>query len=58
MKAGSVSLSGIDVRRSGRTILQIDHLDIAAGSFVGVLGTNGAGKTTLLKICAALLEPT
>jgi ABC-type cobalamin/Fe3+-siderophores transport system ATPase subunit len=58
MTAGSVDLSGIDVRRSGRTILQIDSLTVPAGSFVGILGTNGAGKTTLLKICAGLIEPT
>ncbi len=58
MTAGSVRLSGIEVRRSGRTILQLDDLAIPAGSFVGVLGTNGAGKTTLLKICAGLIEPT
>jgi len=58
MTAGSVDLSGIDVRRAGRTILRIDSLAIAAGSFVGILGTNGAGKTTLLKICSGLIEPT
>ncbi|HPC94734.1 MAG TPA: ABC transporter ATP-binding protein [Sedimentisphaerales bacterium] len=58
MMAGSVDLSGIDVRRAGRTILQIDSLTIASGSFVGILGTNGAGKTTLLKICSGLIEPT
>lgn len=58
MTAGSVDLSGIDVRRAGRTILQIDSLTIASGSFVGILGANGAGKTTLLKICSGLIEPT
>lgn len=58
MTAGSVSLFGIDVRRTGRTILQIDSLTIPAGSFIGILGTNGAGKTTLLRICAGLVEPT
>lgn len=58
MTAGSVSLCGVDVRRSGRTILQIDDLAIPAGAFVGILGTNGAGKTTLLKICAGLIGPT
>jgi ABC-type cobalamin/Fe3+-siderophores transport system ATPase subunit len=58
MTAGSIALSGIDVRRSGRTILTVDSLTIPAGAFVGILGTNGAGKTTLLKICAGLIEPT
>lgn len=57
MTGGSVSLSNVSVRRSGRTILEIDDLVIPAGAFVGVIGTNGAGKTTLLKTCAGLIKP-
>lgn len=57
MTGGSLSLSQIRVRRSGRTILSIDHLTIPAGAFVGIIGTNGAGKTTLLKTCAGLIAP-
>ena len=33
-------------------------LDIAAGSFVAVLGHNGSGKSTLLKIVSGILKPT
>jgi len=58
MTGGSLSLSQISVRRSGRTILSIDHLTIPAGAFVGIIGTNGAGKTTLLKTITGLLTPT
>ncbi len=57
MKAGSLSLQGVQIRRSGRTILQVDHLSIPAGAFVGVIGTNGAGKTTLLKTAVGLIRP-
>jgi len=57
MRGGSLNLRDLRVRRSGRTILQIDELTIPAGAFVGVIGTNGAGKTTLLKTCAGLIKP-
>lgn len=54
---GSLTLSNIRVRGPGRTILQIDHLHVPAGDFLGIVGTNGAGKTTLLKLCAGLIRP-
>ncbi len=57
MSASSLALSGIRVRRCGRTVLEIDDLTIPAGVFVGVIGANGAGKTTLLRLCAGLIEP-
>ena len=57
MTGGSLSLSNVRVSRGGRTILEIDDLQISAGAFVGVIGTNGAGKTTLLKTCAGLIKP-
>jgi iron complex transport system ATP-binding protein len=57
MIAGSITLSGVRVRRGGRTVLQIDGLEIPAGDFVGIVGPNGAGKTTFLKLCAGLVKP-
>ena len=33
-------------------------LDIAAGTFVTVVGASGGGKTTLLKMVNRLIEPT
>jgi iron complex transport system ATP-binding protein len=57
MIAGSIVLSGVRVRRGGRTVLQIDGLEIPAGDFVGIVGPNGAGKTTFLKLCAGLVKP-
>ena len=57
MIGGSLNLSGIEVKRSGRTILNIDNLQIPSGAFVGVIGANGAGKTTLLKVCCGLIKP-
>ncbi len=57
MTAGSLFLSGVRVCRGGRTILQVDNLEIPAGDFVGIVGPNGAGKTTLLKLCSGLVKP-
>lgn len=38
-------------------LLDIDHLNIAAGDRIALLGANGAGKSTLLKIMAGLVSP-
>lgn len=56
MMGGSLMLSNVLVRRSGRTILEIEHLDVPSGAFIGLIGENGAGKTTLLRVCAGLIE--
>jgi len=55
--AGALDLSDVCVRRGGRTILQIDRLEIPPRAFVGIIGANGAGKSTLLKVCAGLIKP-
>lgn len=57
MTGGSLRLSGVRIRRERRLVLQIDHLDIPPGAFVGIIGANGAGKTTLLRVCAGLIRP-
>lgn len=45
-------------RRFGRVVAveQVD-LDIAPGTFVGLIGHNGAGKSTLLRMLTGLLRP-
>jgi tungstate transport system ATP-binding protein len=43
---------------NGRTVLDIDRLEIKAGRIYGLLGPNGAGKTTLLNILGFLEQPT
>ena len=57
MAAPHLSLEGVKVIRSGRTILDISRLDIPPGQFVNLIGANGAGKTTLLKVLCGLLRP-
>jgi len=56
MANGCIELSNVTVRRSGRTILNIEKLSVAAGQFVNLVGTNGAGKTTLLCVCCGLIK--
>ncbi|MEN3003250.1 ABC transporter ATP-binding protein [Dehalobacterium formicoaceticum] len=41
-----------------RKVLDIDTLNIAQGTIVGIIGPNGAGKSTLIKIMAGLESPT
>jgi len=57
VKGSCLNLSGTQVKRSGRTILDIDNLRISSGEFIGIIGANGAGKTTLLKLCCGLIKP-
>lgn len=38
------------------TVLDIDHLEIASGELIGLVGNNGAGKTTLLRLMLDLIE--
>ena len=49
-----LSLDGIDIRRSGRTLLDRLDLAIEEGSMVALVGPNGSGKTTLLRVLLAL----
>ena len=41
----------------GRTVLNIDKLEIEDGTLYGIIGPNGAGKSTLLNIIAGLMKP-
>jgi tungstate transport system ATP-binding protein len=52
-----VSINNLLVQRSGRKVLEIDHLTIEQGVILAVAGPNGAGKTTLLLVLARLLKP-
>lgn len=41
----------------GRTVLDIDHLDIHQGEILAIVGPSGAGKSTLLRLLAFLERP-
>ncbi len=44
----------VDVRLSGRKILDRVSFNIAPGEFTGLIGSNGAGKTTLFRTILGL----
>jgi iron complex transport system ATP-binding protein len=51
----SISVEGVSVAFDGTTVLNAVHLDVPAGTWVGLIGPNGAGKTTLLRSMAGLI---
>jgi energy-coupling factor transport system ATP-binding protein len=53
----AIRVSGLRVTKSRTEILHGIELEVAAGSFVAIVGTNGAGKTTLLQAIAGVVAP-
>jgi iron complex transport system ATP-binding protein len=53
-----IQLSGVSVRRAGRTILGPLDWTVAAGERWVVIGPNGSGKTTLVQVASTNLWPT
>jgi zinc/manganese transport system ATP-binding protein len=49
-----LTVQGVDVRLSGRKILDEVSFTIAPGEFTGLIGSNGAGKTTLFRVILGL----
>jgi iron complex transport system ATP-binding protein len=54
----AASVDELEVRREGRSILAIEHLEIQAQERWALLGPNGSGKSTLLSVLAGRLWPT
>ena len=52
-----LKLDGVTKRYRDKAVLDGLHLDVPAGSVLGLLGKNGAGKTTLLKVALGLIKP-
>jgi zinc/manganese transport system ATP-binding protein len=52
-----LTVQGVDVRLSGRKILDRVSFSIAPGEFTGLIGSNGAGKTTLFRVILGLQPP-
>ena len=53
-----VSVSGLTMVYSGRTVLNVPLLEVKSGEVMAVIGPNGSGKTTLLFNLALLTMPT
>ncbi|MAH59163.1 MAG: multidrug ABC transporter, partial [Synechococcus sp. ARS1019] len=56
---GEVEIEKVDFRykEGGQTILHNVSLDVAAGTFVGLVGGSGSGKSTLLKLLPRFYAP-
>jgi len=52
-----ICYKNIKISLSGKSILNIDQLDISAHQCTLLTGLNGSGKTTLFKIMSGLLKP-
>ena len=53
----AVRFERVTLSYGARTVWTDLSLDIAAGTFVAILGPNGSGKTSLLKAILGLVEP-
>ena len=51
-----LELRDVAVIADGRPILALEHLALAPGETLAVLGANGAGKSTLLRVAGGLRE--
>jgi ATP-binding cassette subfamily B multidrug efflux pump len=54
----SIQFDGVELEISGRTFLHDLHLDIPAGTTLGITGPTGSGKTLLVSLVARLMDPT
>lgn len=56
---GHIEYRNVDFRFTQNGPLQLNRvsLDIAPGSFVGIVGGSGSGKSTLVKLLSALYKP-
>jgi len=51
-------INALEHQYAGRTVLEIEHLNIQPASIVGLVGPNGSGKSTLLKLLGLIEKPT
>ena len=57
MNEPAIALSHLYFAYDDLPILEQDILNIATGSFIGIIGPNGGGKTTLLKLLMGFIHP-
>ena len=58
MNASVIELHDLTVHAVRRCVLDLERLQIPAGTITAVMGRNGAGKTTLLRAALGFVAPT
>ncbi|GAA4272190.1 ABC transporter ATP-binding protein [Aquimarina gracilis] len=53
-----IAVQNLTKKYTGRTVLNIEYLEIQKGNSFGLVGNNGAGKTTLFSALLDLIRPT
>jgi len=53
-----ITTSNLTKKYGGKTVLNIESLDIPKGQSFGLVGNNGAGKTTYFSLLLDLIKPT
>lgn len=53
-----IEIENLSKAYNGKTVLNIDHIEIPKGQSFGLVGNNGAGKTTLFSLLLDLIQPT
>jgi len=56
--APRLELRDVEVSYGDKTVLDLEHLELAEGERLVLLGHNGAGKSTLLRVMGLLKPPT
>src|SRR5437588_5938827 len=52
-----IRIEDLSIGYNGRAVLSGISLNIARGSFTGLLGANGSGKSTLIKTLLGIISP-
>ena len=53
-----ITIQNLIKKYGGRTVLNLEHLEIPQGQSFGLVGNNGAGKTTFFSLLLDLIQPT
>lgn len=54
LEAGALRLTGLNIYRGGRKVIEDFNVSFERGKIYGIVGRNGAGKTTLVRTVAGL----
>ncbi|WP_276168580.1 ABC transporter ATP-binding protein [Zobellia alginiliquefaciens] len=53
-----ITVQNLTKKYVGKTVLNLEHLEIPKGQSFGLVGNNGAGKTTFFSLLLDLIQPT